>query len=314
MSLEDPVDLERIHIHQIYFSNTKELMPKFNFWRKTWLEKFPKSYYHLWDEKKLLNTSENLWPQYLPLYQNLHHPMQKINFWKYLLLYQIGGMVIDLDLRCDKNIIELLKEKHKDGQFGSVHLFQQKKIFPSFKPKRSKSVEDDVKILFSKERITPSIMISFPKNHPFWSFVLRELVITSTEPKWEFETDENYVHRTCGYIMLQKAYCSYIRDNIQSVIDDIKIHPSKNIFYSPIASSIMKSIGVGQNLHPTPHKDYAITDNQVHMWGKTYPKMAIILAISSIVLAVVGLGIYYAKYVNTRFDKRIALRTKKQQQ
>ncbi len=54
--------------------------------------------YCLWLEKSIYQLLEKYPFTYLEFYKKLRHPIQKVDFMKYLILYNFGGIYIDLDI------------------------------------------------------------------------------------------------------------------------------------------------------------------------------------------------------------------------
>ena len=64
--------------------------------------------YKLWLEQDCIDLLQR-YPQYIDLYNNFRHEIQKVDFIRYLILYDEGGIYIDLDICPINSIDELLK-------------------------------------------------------------------------------------------------------------------------------------------------------------------------------------------------------------
>jgi mannosyltransferase OCH1-like enzyme len=54
--------------------------------------------YYFWTEEKINELLNKIANEYLNFYNNLRHPIQKIDFTKYIVLYYYGGIYFDLDI------------------------------------------------------------------------------------------------------------------------------------------------------------------------------------------------------------------------
>jgi inositol phosphorylceramide mannosyltransferase catalytic subunit len=94
-------------IHQIWIGG-KPVPPALAFYAKTWLTNHPKWSYELWDDKKSKLFIEEKHPFLSSLFSSLPYLTQKVDLLKYLLLFEFGGVYIDLDCECLKPLDELL--------------------------------------------------------------------------------------------------------------------------------------------------------------------------------------------------------------
>ena len=138
--------------------------------------------YQLWGEedcKKLLSK----YPQYIDLYTNFREEIQRIDFIRYLILYDEGGLYIDCDI-CPINDIDELFEK--DQFFVRWH--------------------DD------KRQLPYIAVLGSVKNSTLYGEIIEHLV-TSYKEKSTMEIYKKWIGRfvfqTTGHYMLQRVLKNY---------------------------------------------------------------------------------------------------------
>ena len=97
-------------IHQIWWQGEEKISKRHTKYRKTWFMNHPEWTLELWDkvrfEKLLKKLNNNL---YNRLYHNLPYMIQKIDFCKYVIIYEFGGVYVDMDTKSEKSLNNLLK-------------------------------------------------------------------------------------------------------------------------------------------------------------------------------------------------------------
>lgn len=96
-------------IHQIWFQGQNRIPEHLIDYQKSWIEKNKDYNYMFWDEtsiKNLIDTLDVYWIK--RTYNDLSLMIQKIDFAKYIILYYIGGIYIDMDMKCLKPLDTLL--------------------------------------------------------------------------------------------------------------------------------------------------------------------------------------------------------------
>jgi hypothetical protein len=100
-------------IHQIAPKNLKKWHPIWKECQDSWIKQFPKSEfkYILWnDTNDIDNLIKNKFPNYLTLYKSLPFHITKIDFARFCILYEYGGIYADMDMYCYKNFYSYLSE------------------------------------------------------------------------------------------------------------------------------------------------------------------------------------------------------------
>jgi len=83
---------------------------------ETWKEKHPTWEFKLWTDKMNRDFIEEYNADFLNIYDNYPYNIQRVDAVRYFILYEMGGVFIDLDFRCLHNIESLLEDQ--DCIFG----------------------------------------------------------------------------------------------------------------------------------------------------------------------------------------------------
>lgn len=77
---------------------------------QTWRDLHPDWDYILWTDEMNRDFIATYFPEFLLQYDSYEHNIQRVDAVRYFILYQLGGLFIDLDFECLKNIEPLLSE------------------------------------------------------------------------------------------------------------------------------------------------------------------------------------------------------------
>lgn len=96
-------------IHQVYEdpAGPSNLLLEIS---ETWKEKHPDWEYRFWDKQKTGEFLENIYPEYIPKYKSFVYDVQRWDAIRYLILYQYGGLYVDMDYECIENMEPLLND------------------------------------------------------------------------------------------------------------------------------------------------------------------------------------------------------------
>ncbi|HTH83008.1 MAG TPA: glycosyltransferase [Mucilaginibacter sp.] len=75
---------------------------------ETWKSNHPDWEYILWTDEANESFIKKYHPDFLSVYQSLPHAIQRVDLVRYFILYEFGGVFIDLDFECLINISPLL--------------------------------------------------------------------------------------------------------------------------------------------------------------------------------------------------------------
>lgn len=120
---------------QIHFSwKTKEIPNKFKNWVNTWSLYNPEWNIKLWTDDDNKNFIRQHYHYFLDTYLNYSSNIERADSMRYFYLYHFGGLYVDLDFECLKNIEPLL---NSDIVLGQISARRYKKnmiqeVHPSF--------------------------------------------------------------------------------------------------------------------------------------------------------------------------------------
>ena len=178
-------------IHQIYwdFSENQNPIPKT--WKNfsdTTLKNNPDWTYRLWDEKSCFELLRDHYPWFLDTYNEYKYPIQKVDSVRIFILYHYGGVYLDMDYVCLKNITEYFREE-KVYLLESAHM-----------------------------GLSNAIMAS-PQKHPFWKNVFSELI--KNKDRQIYQTYHFYILQSTGPLFITNCYKKYKKS------DDVQIIPKQ---------------------------------------------------------------------------------------
>jgi len=150
-------------LHQTW--KTKELKGNFKRWRQVWLDEFPEYTHKFYTDQDIRDIIKTHFPKYLKPFDNFHNQIERVDFFRYAILYLEGGIYADLDVIPLKDIDTLLK---KD------------KIILGLEP-----YEHRRDLYNSQEVICNAFMIS-PKGDKFWLHLMDYIVnnYKNQNPVW----------------------------------------------------------------------------------------------------------------------------------
>ncbi len=76
----------------------------------TWKENHPDWEYMLWTDDINRTFMEKYHPDFVSVYENYPHNIQRVDAVRYFILYEFGGVFIDMDFECIANIESLLND------------------------------------------------------------------------------------------------------------------------------------------------------------------------------------------------------------
>nr|WP_246513182.1 tetratricopeptide repeat protein [Azospirillum picis] len=168
-------------LHQLW--KTPEIPPRFEAFRRSWLDRHPDWSYRLWSDADIAAFVRQEFPDLLPVFEGYAQPICRADLARYLILKRHGGLYVDLDFECFKPLDGLLADSSfAIGLEPATHL------------------ELDKAAQRRMERVLcPSLIASIP-DHPFWDHVLDHIRRNAREPD---------VLDATGPFLLTRAYETY---------------------------------------------------------------------------------------------------------
>ncbi|MGE3415864.1 MAG: glycosyltransferase family 32 protein [Bradyrhizobium sp.] len=85
-----------IILHQLW--REAELPPPYSEWRAGWIANHAGWAHRLYDDEAIRRITADRAPQWLPTFEALPRAIQRVDFFRYLIVYLDGGMYADLDM------------------------------------------------------------------------------------------------------------------------------------------------------------------------------------------------------------------------
>lgn len=193
-------------IHQVYESGIDQLSPPLLAMRETWKEFHPNWTYEFWDKERINAFIQQGYPQYWDAYHSFKYNVQRWDAIRYLILYSLGGMYVDMDYECIEPFDTLLEDK--------ACCF-------------AAEPEEHTKV-FKKDTYFNNALIATVPGHPFLGKIIESVFSDSLRHK-NYPNKMMEVLETTGPLMLSSLY-----QEIENK-EDIYIIPAKQV--SPFTKS-----------------------------------------------------------------------------
>ena len=108
-------------IHQIWFQGKDKLPRRYNSYVKNIKKLHPQWEYKMWDHKSMKHLIKTEASEFLDTYENFNYMIQKIDFFRYVVLYLQGGVYLDTDIYLFKPLDNFLTEDLDMAFSDGVH-------------------------------------------------------------------------------------------------------------------------------------------------------------------------------------------------
>jgi len=170
-------------IHQVWEGKTEPLPDFLIKLAETWKKNHLQWQYELWDANRMENLIQLNFPDFAETYFNYRYPVQRWDAIRYLILFQMGGLYVDLDFECIEPIDKLLT--------GQCCCFGM-------------DPEENARMFQKPFILSNAIMASEPK-HPFMKQIIDQLPLIKSEAKDKI----NYILETTGPFLITELYNNY---------------------------------------------------------------------------------------------------------
>jgi mannosyltransferase OCH1-like enzyme len=113
----------------------------------SWFDNFKGFEYKMWTDEDIDNLIKRRFPNFLPIWNAYPRNIQRVDVIRYFILYEYGGIYVDMDFECVRDFYDLL---------------------PAGKVSIAKSAVPG-------EEFQNALMAS-PPRHPFWHYVFNEVI------------------------------------------------------------------------------------------------------------------------------------------
>ncbi|GHT29059.1 hypothetical protein FACS189432_07850 [Bacteroidia bacterium] len=148
----DDMKIPRI-IHQIY-EDPAGVPANLQKLAETWKEQHPTWEYRFWNKKAIEDFLEAEFPDFIPTYHAYPFNVQRWGAVRYLILYRIGGLYVDLDYECLESIDALLN--------GALCCMGMEPAVNS--------------ITHDKSLIVGNVLMASVPNHPYFKAIIKEMI------------------------------------------------------------------------------------------------------------------------------------------
>ncbi len=176
-------------IHQIWSDKYKPLPSFCSVLAETWKEEHPNWTYVLWNDEMMDQFVKEKYPQYYEQYNALIYDIERWDVVRFFILNTIGGMYVDTDYECLKNIESLIENSN---------------LAIALEPNHHQSLN-------TMHVLSNALMASVP-HHFFWDRVI-DVVFSNRALDGISPSDKfTYVLESTGPRMLSRLYSSLSAD------------------------------------------------------------------------------------------------------
>ncbi|KAI9208645.1 nucleotide-diphospho-sugar transferase [Polychytrium aggregatum] len=201
LQLEGPVEFDMFGIHpqgpripQIIHQSwkTSELPKRFEKWANTWKRHHPTWTYVLWTDDMNRRLIETSFPWFLDLYDALPKNINRADASRYFYMYKYGGVYADLDMEC-------LRAMDAPYDKDQPSLTDRASALIAFMGTNTQF-----------EHSLPNAWMASAPGHPFWMFVVNEMIKARSSGKSGTE-------ELTGPVVLHSAWKIYSQLNVTEV-------------------------------------------------------------------------------------------------
>lgn len=217
-------------MHQIWYQGEGKIPTKLKDYRAN-CKKINKAYkQYIWDGETIERFIEDNYPQYADVYKSFPMMIQKIDFAKYLILHFYGGVYVDMDVVCMKEVEKM------------IYLFDgnEMMVVPAPKEIPFDMYNKLTKMLFKFEvtetdRYINNGTIIAKKNHGFFLFLCDEIARLIKTYKYnmitKYITSDGYVWVSTGPGIFTKCIFNYRKKNRENIeiIDEKYMEPCSEV-------------------------------------------------------------------------------------
>ena len=198
--------------HQIWFQGWDELPNKY-LGDVEKLEIFNQNWEHMkWDEKSLRSECEKFSPKALAKFDGFEHMIQKIDFGRYVVLHNYGGVSVDCDAECLRPLDKIPGLPKYDLIVGKNSLTRLENKASSFGLSHDMVIVNNATLCCSKENSVVHNLIEFLIRNESWN----EDPTLDTQLK-------------TGPLILSVFFNKYIDDPDVNIVDSDVFEPWGNI-------------------------------------------------------------------------------------
>lgn len=171
----------------------------------SWKSRHPSWQYILWTDKKNRNFVAEYFPKFLSIYDSYPYAIQRADAIRYLLLYKLGGVYVDLDIECLQNIELMIS--------GQASFYIAKEPAEHCTKHR-------------KKMILCNAWMASSAKHEFLQAVIRELFENQTlQETCSYKRQGELVLNSTGPFMLTIIFQKMQRRSTIKLLSHVCVHP-----------------------------------------------------------------------------------------
>jgi len=178
------------------------LPPRLQKMSETWKQLHPDWEYYMWNDEMNRNFIKDHFPFFLSKYDEYRTTIQRVDAVRYFILYKCGGVFIDLDFECFKDITPLMVDS--DCVFGK-------------EPTQHC-------LIHQKEMVISNAFMAASPGHPFFKAIIDELMADQSVYE-EMPNPNDRVLETTGPFMLTRIYNNYKNKGDITLLDSGVLTP-----------------------------------------------------------------------------------------
>jgi mannosyltransferase OCH1-like enzyme len=135
-------------IHQTAPADKSKWHVIWNMCQRTWFQQFPQHTYLMWTDEGVDDFIKTKYPAFYPTFRAYDKNIKRFDAVRYFLLYEYGGIYADMDYQCVKAFHHVLPA-------GKVSIAES---------------------MYAMDEGFQNALMASPPKHPFWLFVIDELL------------------------------------------------------------------------------------------------------------------------------------------
>lgn len=204
-------------IHQIWLQGVDEIPPLYRKFSQTIKNKNPQFKHILWDEKKFYKEILNYHPGFRKNYEKLPLIHLKVDYMRYIILYILGGIYVDMDARAIRSFSTIKEDIDKyETVLGKVNASKTS----SFLISGHKFIINNGIIISKKESVfLRKLLKTVEKNILKYEKQFKKV-------KEKTAKAVNIIHKITGPFVFSKVYFNEIKDKkIVKILDSEYFEP-----------------------------------------------------------------------------------------
>ena len=167
-------------IHQIWYQGEDNVPSNYKKYALSWTKKNVDYEYVLWSEKEIKQLITVKFQKYLIFFNSLPTMIQKIDFAKYCIMYEHGGVYADMDSECINGVDSLFQSSKETLYVASLSTDFFENLVHGY-----------------HDQLYNNGWFASSKKNVFWKLLMSQIKKEDMQRKW-YDTNISYIFRTTG--------------------------------------------------------------------------------------------------------------------